>query len=173
MTGAASAGTAALLSLLSQLRDTLTAMPASVYRARPAARVSGSIGEHVRHCLDHVATLAGAPGRDELSYDHRSRGTNLEIEPLTAVNEIERLSRQLAVLPPVVFDRTVRIASMVDGDGRAVHARSTLARELAFVIQHTVHHCASIALLLEWQGCQPAANFGVAASTLHARRHAS
>lgn len=173
MSAAATAGTTALLSLLSQLRDTLTLMPSSVYRARPAARVCGSIGEHVRHCLDHVATLVGAPGREELSYDHRSRGTNLEIEPQTAVTEIERLSRQLTLIQPIVFQRSVRIASMVDAYGSSVHARSTLARELAFVIQHTVHHCASIALLLEWQGCQPGSNFGVAASTLHARRHAS
>jgi hypothetical protein len=173
MSATATAGTTALLSLLSQLRDTLTLMPAPVYRARPAARVCGSIGEHVRHCLDHVATLVAAPGRDELSYDHRSRGTTLEIDPQTAVTEIERLSHQLSLIHPVVFGRTVRIASMVDAYGGAVHARSTLARELAFVIQHTVHHCASIALLLEWQGCSTAANFGVAASTLHARRRAS
>lgn len=172
MSGMATPGMAALVSLLSQLRDTLTLMPPSVYRARPAARVCGSIGEHVRHCLDHVATLVGAAGLDELSYDHRSRGTTLEIDPQTAVTEIERLSRQLALIQPVAFQRSVRIASMVDAYGGSVHARSTLARELAFVIQHTVHHCASIALLLEWQGCSTDANFGVAASTLHARRYA-
>ena len=39
MNAMATPGTTALLSLLSQLRDTLTLMPPSVYRARPAARV--------------------------------------------------------------------------------------------------------------------------------------
>jgi hypothetical protein len=54
------APTGALTAQLEQLRDLLSMMPVSVYRACPAPRVSGSIGEQVRHCLDHVHALASA-----------------------------------------------------------------------------------------------------------------
>ena len=62
-----------LSGLLEQLREVVTALPTSQYRARPAARVSGSIGEHVRHCLDHVSALVVAMYGDELTYDRRSK----------------------------------------------------------------------------------------------------
>lgn len=45
---------------------------------------------------------------------------------------------------------------------------STLARELAFVMSHTIHHQAIVALLLEQQGGGvPDERFGYAPSTPH------
>ena len=43
--------------------------------------------------------------------------------------------------------------------------RSTLRRELAFVISHTVHHQALIAMLLAVAGLQVPESFGLAPST--------
>ena len=40
--------------------------------------------------------------------------------------------------------------------------RSTVARELSFVVHHTIHHCALMALLVEWQGGRVPHGFGVA-----------
>jgi hypothetical protein len=39
-------------------------------------------------------------------------------------------------------------------------------RELQFLLSHTVHHYALMALILRLQGFNPAAEFGVAPSTL-------
>jgi hypothetical protein len=48
---------------------------------------------------------------------------------------------------------------------------STVARELQFLLSHTVHHYALIALILRLQGFEPGEEFGVAPSTLaHWRR---
>ena len=161
--------TAALMSLLDQLRDVVTLLPANVFRARPAARVSGSVGEHVRHTLDHVASLVSGLEGDVLSYDHRVRGSLMESDPITAVNEIERLVYRLDRLTPAVLARPVTLSVRIDQAEPPVVVRSTVAREMAFVVQHTIHHCALIAVLLDWQGWVVPHGFGLAPSTARAR----
>jgi uncharacterized damage-inducible protein DinB len=158
-----------LIALLEQLRDVITLLPASAYRAQPAARVSGSVGEHVRHCLDHVSSLAEAVAGEELSYDHRRRGTTVETDPTSAVNEIERILRRIDRLAVGSLDKTVRLSALLHPEHASFAIRSTLARELAFVIQHTIHHFALIAVLLEWQGWHVPHGFGVAPSTARTR----
>ena len=163
---------AALTSLLEQLHDLVTLMPLEAYRGQPAARVSGSIGAHVRHTLDHVSALLAAAEGGEPQYDHRARGTTLEVEPITAANEIERLLYRVTRTSGTP-ERALTFATLVHPDRPTTLVHSSLARELAFVIQHTIHHCALIAVLLEWQGHRVPSGFGVAPSTQRARARAS
>jgi uncharacterized damage-inducible protein DinB len=158
-----------LTSLLEQLRDVITLIPASAYRAQPAARVSGSVGEHVRHSLDHIAAFVAAMSAEELSYDHRRRGTSVETDPATAANEIERLLHRLDRCNVGELYRPITFSALLHPDFASVDIRTTLARELLFVVQHTIHHCALIAVLLEWQGWRVPPGFGVAPSTARAR----
>ena len=85
------APTAALCGLLDELARLLEEVPSAVYRAPFVGAVSGSIGEHVRHCLDHVAALVAATPSTPLSYDSRNRGTRVETEPVIAVQQIAML----------------------------------------------------------------------------------
>jgi uncharacterized damage-inducible protein DinB len=70
-------------------------------------------------------------------------------------------------------DVPITLSTLVDPHEPPAIVRTTLARELAFVVQHTVHHCALIAVLLEWQGYRVPYGFGLAASTQRARALAS
>ena len=72
--------------LLDELESLLTEVASDVYCARFATEVSGSIGEHVRHCLDHVSALLAADPSTTLSYDRRQRGTAVETDPAEAVD---------------------------------------------------------------------------------------
>lgn len=156
---------AALRHRLDELMRLVLTMPADVYRARPS-RMSGSIGEHVRHALDHVSSLVAACPSAVLSYDHRTRGTAVENEPGAAVREMMRLGAALDRWADRPLDEPVAVAALVSPDGRSVTGWSTLARELAFVMSHTIHHQAIVALLLEQQGSEaPDERFGYAPST--------
>ena len=57
---------AALIALLDELSDVLLPMPIDVYTVAIQPEVSGSIGAHVRHTLDHIAALVSA-GRTVLT----------------------------------------------------------------------------------------------------------
>jgi hypothetical protein len=85
------------------------------------------------------------------------------------VNEIERLFVRLDRLPVVAPDRQIALSALLSPDCPPVTIQSTVARELAFVVQHTIHHCALIAVLVEWQGWRVPPGFGLAPSTAAAR----
>jgi uncharacterized damage-inducible protein DinB len=159
---------AALRAQLECLREVIAPLPPRLFRIVPSA-VSGSIGAHVRHCLDHVRALTSIHGSEELSYDSRLRGTAVETDPAAAVSEIDRLCAELDGLPAEWLDDSLRLRSLMHADGGYISVGTTAARELAFVVQHTIHHAAGIAILLEQLGVSVPPEFGYAPST--PRRH--
>jgi uncharacterized damage-inducible protein DinB len=155
----------ALRERLDELMRLVLTLSVEAYCAR-TSRVSGSVGEHVRHVLDHVSALVSAGPSAVLSYDHRTRGTNLETEPGVAVREIMRLNAALERWGDGALDAPVAVTALMSTDGTSVNGWSTLGRELAFVMSHTVHHQAIVALLLEQQGSAMLDDrFGYAPST--------
>ena len=156
---------ASLSRLLAELERLLIEVDPDTYRARFAPGVSGSIGEHVRHCLDHVTALLSASQAATLSYDRRQRGTAVESEPLAAMRQIAECRRVLGSWCGRSLDDPIRVSSLVSTSGDAVIGWSTLGRELAFVLSHTIHHQALIALLLAIRGLDVPDRFGYAPST--------
>ena len=68
-------------------------------------------------------------------------------------------------------DRWLAIGSTASSpDGAVAWQRSSLGRELQFVISHTVHHAAMIAVSCRARGLPTAEPLGVAAATLRHRR---
>ena len=162
---AAATAVGTLRDRLDGLMRLVMSLPADLYATR-SARSSGAIGDHVRHVLDHVAALAGTPPSLPLSYDHRTRGTAVEWNPGAALREMMRLDAALERWSTWSLAEPIAVTTMLADDGRSVTSWSTLGRELAFVLSHTIHHQAMIALLLEGLGRQMAdGRFGVAPST--------
>jgi uncharacterized damage-inducible protein DinB len=156
---------AALSSLLSDLAALLLQVPPPVYSARLLPGASGSIGEHVRHVLDHVAAFVGTAGQQVLTYDHRERGTAVELDGSAALRAIMRLKGLLDDGHDDRLENVVTIAAVIERGAAPVLMRSTRRRELAFVISHTIHHQALIAVLLATAGQPVPAAFGLAPST--------
>jgi uncharacterized damage-inducible protein DinB len=151
--------------LLDELASLVMSFDPDTYRARPLPEVSGSVGEHVRHCLDHIAALVGATPSRVLSYDHRERGTNVERDPAEALRRILRLKASLDRWQPRSLDDPLRVMSLITPAGESIVGWSTLGRELAFVTNHTIHHQALIAVLLSVQGMPIPDRLGYAPST--------
>jgi uncharacterized damage-inducible protein DinB len=154
----------ALWRLLDEL-DSLIEVAPEVYCARLAMNVSGTIGEHVRHCLDHVSALLTGDQSSMLSYDRRYRGTAVETDPAEALRQILQLKSALDVWSTRSLDEPIRVSSMISTSGDTVAGWSTLGRELAFVVSHTIHHQAIIAVLLAIHGHAVSERFGHSPST--------
>lgn len=156
---------AALRARLDELMALVASLPNDTYALR-VSRASGSIGAHVRHVLDHVSSLVAAVPSAVLSYDHRTRGTAVEAETGAAVQELMRIDAALERWTHRSLDEPIEVTAVMSADGRTVTGWSTLARELAFVLSHTIHHQAMVALLLEQAGAAPPDEyFGYAPST--------
>jgi uncharacterized damage-inducible protein DinB len=154
----------ALVRLLDELSATVMTIPTEIYSAPFEGGVSGTIGEHVRHSLDHVSALLSAGRSDTLSYDHRQRGTSIEADAGAALQQILRLKAGLERWSMRSLDDPIRVTSMISATG-AVSGWSTLARELAFVVSHTIHHQAIIGILLSFHGYDVPDRFGHSPST--------
>ena len=158
----------ALWRLLDELESLLMELPLDAYAVSLVPSASGSIGGHVRHCLDHVSALVSADPSVPLSYDSRHRGTAVETDPAEALRQISRLKGALDIWSTRSLDDPIPVTSMISSTA-AVTGWSTLARELAFVISHTIHHQAIIGVLLAVHGHAVPERFGHSPST--PRRH--
>jgi hypothetical protein len=134
--------------------------------ARPApGRSSGGVGGHVRHCLDHVMALLASTHTGVCAYDRRARGTDVESCRLAALRAISTLTAALSDLGPELFDRTVLVETQLDHAGAMITTRSSVWREVAFVISHTTHHHAIVGQLLLARGINLGPRFGLAPAT--------
>jgi hypothetical protein len=157
---------AALESALEDLAAVVAALSRDAYTARLFPNASGSIGQHVRHCLDHVSALVAADPASCLSYDLRERGTATETDPAQALRCLQLLRIKIAVGRwSTRLDEPICVISAVTRDGAMWTGMSTLAREAAFVLSHTIHHQAMIGLLASLHGSDVPDGFGFAPST--------
>ena len=165
MTPARSSSGAAVASHLVEIASVLDHLDDGTYREVRPDRVSGSVGAHVRHVLDHVAALVEPSEPAVVDYDSRRRGTLVEHHRLTGIAELRRLALRLQRLTAAADGEIVELSAVVAASGARVRTRTTVGRELVFVLSHTVHHQAIIALLLASRGQALPDRFGLAPST--------
>ena len=138
----------ALAETLTTLADAIRPLTPTEYTARDM-KSSGSIGAHVRHCLDHVSALERGLVSGELCYDLRERNTIVEHDPRLGDSRLRRASARLGGYDDALLERPLVLTAQVSDRGTTVRVPTTVGRELAFVISHTIHHSALVAVLLE------------------------
>lgn len=157
---------AALAAALRQVHDLIGGMTDEQYTRKPGGALASSIGGHVRHNLDHVAAvLAGLPG-GAVDYDRRERGTTVETDRGAAMATACRLERDLGRTDWCRLPGAVRLAVLPSPDRPPVELLTTPDRELAFVLSHTIHHNALIAVIAAAVGAYVPPGFGCAPATV-------
>ena len=156
----------ALSATLHQLGDLLAAATDEQYVQHPVGVIHSSLGAHIRHCLDHFEALCSAGESGRLNYDDRQRGTPVETSRTAGLEAIARLSAGLWRLGASQLDRAVRLTPMMLENGAAIEVQSSLGRELAFVLSHTIHHNALVAAMCRTLGIPAPERFGYAPATL-------
>ena len=161
---------AAALSLLEQTADLSRKIEETAWTA-PCDRFRDStLGQHVRHCLEHFEALLGTTAEGDLDYDYRRRDTSIENSPQAACDRSKDLSKRLAEMGKSYGpSRTINVRTSCSCDGEVTAQTSSFGRELQFLVSHTVHHFAIIAAICHGHGIDLPKNFGVAPSTLKHR----
>ncbi len=125
----------------------------------------GTVGTHFRHCLDFYVSFLRGLETGNVDYDARDRTPQWETSPERALGAIARVVRDLEVLQAEDAHRPLQVR----GDGPQDEegwSRSSIGRELQYLLSHTIHHYAIIGSILRSQGFEPGPDFGVAPSTL-------
>ena len=134
----------------------------------PPMYASG-IGGHLRHCLDHYFQVMAGMVEGKVDYDSRERDVSIETDRAHAIVCTEELVNHLKELPEGALNTTLSCKMDSGGDHGVIWSDSSVRREMQFLVSHTVHHYALIAMILRHQGVEPHPDFGVAPSTVRYR----
>ena len=159
--------------MLKQGSDLLRRIDDHAYSHVLLGVTASAIGGHIRHCLDFYNRFLRGLATGRIDYDARVRNELVERDRKTAITNIETVINQLQSAPITDDQLSVQVKAE-GGQSRLDWGYSSISRELQFLMSHTVHHYALIVTMLRLQGYEPAADFGVAPSTLaHWRKKAA
>jgi hypothetical protein len=154
-----------LVDLLHQMRTMIARLDDVDYAMPAPGRTRGGIGGHVRHCLDHVSALLAATRTGLCAYDRRQRGTDVETSRSAAIDATTDAIIGLLQLDTATLESDVFVETQLDPAGGMVITRSSVCREVAFLVSHTIHHNAIVAQMLDARGIEVMPRFGFAPAT--------
>ena len=135
----------------------------------PDEAPGAGVGGQFRHCIDFYSCFLQGLAQGKIDYNERERDRRIEVDRATAIKGIEELIRQMDALETDPMDEPIEVSLEQPQSAPARSCGSTVLRELQFLLSHTVHHFALIAIMLQLRGYQvgePFTEFGVAPSTL-------
>lgn len=153
------------IAALSQGEALLLQISDEVFNKMVTAVFDSTIGTHIRHNLDHYNCFIVGLKNGHIDYAVRARDPRIEEDRGYALTEINRLRIALETL----LDCQDYPHVSVECDVSPGLALSSVQRELEFLLSHTVHHYAIIAIICRLQGILIDDEFGVAPSTLRYR----
>lgn len=155
------------IGVLQQGERLLQGMDDLMYRRCSEAVFGSSIGEHVRHNLDHYACFFSGLETGEINYDSRQRESVVETDRNSAMTRIGEVCNHLEGLAGYRGILRLRVSNSTS-QGYS-QANTSVARELEFLQSHTIHHYAIVAVMCRLEGMAVSEGLGVAPSTLRYR----
>jgi len=149
---------------LEKIRKLITMLPAGLFVKQQAILNNATIGQHIRHILEFYQRVIVGAEYDEICYDDRERDQRIESDPDYAIKLIYELTSSLNRFQEdkhIIFK-----ASYSDNEVDKERISSSLKRELAYALDHTVHHLAIVKIVLSVENVKVDPTLGVAPSTL-------
>jgi uncharacterized damage-inducible protein DinB len=155
--------------LLSQLDEIIDSCQEKDF-ARPLGELSNAtFGQHIRHTLEFFICLFDARNEGVVNYDQRNHDTLIETDKKLARSIISSIIEFLDKNQDD-FELTLE-ANYTEEEGKDNRMKSSFYRELAYNIEHAIHHMAliKVAVNQSLNYIQLPENFGVASSTIRYR----
>jgi hypothetical protein len=167
------------LLLMNVMRSTFGLSEAKNLYQQVCPIVHASIGQHIRHSMDHIELAAHAAlnttGTVDIHYDLRARGgpdehdmDMAEMRIQQAIDQFSRMSNGFDKSPE--SPQAVDTYFMLSGDPQEFRLPSTIQRELGFAVHHAIHHMALVKIIARETLKIPAdalpSDFGRAPSTV-------
>jgi hypothetical protein len=112
------------------------------YVVQPAPRATSPIGVQVRQCVDFVLALIERPADEVMTYDvrpgcrsERDRRRAIEHNRRLAMATLRGLAARVRQMAPRTSDVPITVDTPLDRLGARARIRSSLGRELIFVLQ--------------------------------------
>lgn len=153
--------------ILEDLKEALEQISQATYSQAIPALFNSSIGQHTRHIIEFFQCLEAQFSAGKVCYDLRKRDYLIEQSTEDACNAIEQIQAWLELVE--LSEEAIDLNINYDPNStEEIKISSSLSRELAYNIEHAIHHMAiiKIGLFLTYPELKLPAHFGVAPSTL-------
>lgn len=152
--------------ILKQLVQLIDQLDEQNYSMSLRTLSGSSVGGHVRHIVEFYECLLRGIETGTVNYDKRSRNKVIETDPSFTV---QILNDMIMRFNRMRFDKSLRLVMNLSSDDTFSDIKTTFYRELAYNIEHAIHHMAIIKIAVI--SCFPEVkvddNFGVAYSTIN------
>jgi len=138
--------------------------------SRPLDLLSGNtIGKHIRHVYELYDELLLGLNSSNVNYDARKRNLQIERDPVFANSFASSLVEKLLSMKD---DGIIHLKGSY-GQAPDIIVNTSIGRELAYNIEHSIHHMAIIQICIKhyFHYVQLDENFGVAFSTQNYLQH--
>ncbi len=153
--------------MLHQLIDFVDVMQEMEFSAHLSILSGNTVGKHLRHIIEFYQHLLNSYANDQVvvDYDARRRDHQTETDKNYAKKQMEILISQL---DRAGANKEMLLCFSLNEQGDVQHIPTTFYRELAYNLEHAVHHLAIIkmAVMSHFPHIQLDKNFGVAYATL-------
>jgi uncharacterized damage-inducible protein DinB len=153
--------------VFSQLSDSLNQLGPDQY-SHPCINLSGNtIGQHVRHIIEMFQCLENGYVTGEVDYEKRIRDKQIETDKIFASGLLQEILEQVSKKNKPLSLLTYYNERRDDPE----KIGSNYFREIAYNLEHTIHHMALIRIGLREMGDIPVDDtYGVASSTIKYRQ---
>ncbi len=150
-----------------QLNNSLSQLDAGNYQFACKNLSGNTIGQHVRHIIEMFQCLEDGYEQGEVDYDRRKRDQRIETDKILASDLLNDINRQIAK-----GNKTLYLLTYYDDlQNEPERIITNYFREIAYNLEHTIHHMALIRVGLRELGDIPVEDsYGVASSTLKYRQ---
>jgi len=155
------------LQVLQDLKSFLQEIDYHTYTEKSELFFNAGIGQHCRHIIEFYQCLIEQLNSGTICYDKRQRQMLLEESSLAATDAVTDIMNWLEQVP---VDQKLQLSfcHSKDAESEISYISSSLYRELAFNIEHAIHHMAIIKIAAKILNpeIEIPAHFGVAPSTI-------
>jgi hypothetical protein len=152
--------------VLEQLVLSVSALSEADYVKSCPSLMNHSIGQHVRHIIELYQCLENGYCSGLVDYDSRKRDEEIETDKRLAISLLKIIADQIDKL-----NKELVLNSDFGSDEMTVPISTNYFRELAYNLEHMIHHMALIRIgIREVSKLELPAEYGVAPSTLKHRK---
>lgn len=155
---------------LNEIKKLLLLLTEEQYDHKSILLSQASIGQHVRHIIEfYQSVIFGLEGK-MINYDNRKRNLLIETDSNYAVeiiDEINAFLKQDIIDEPIILE-----GNFCAEEDQEIKIQTSFLRELAYCLEHSIHHQALIKVGLLELDCLPYIDetFGIAPATIRHRK---
>lgn len=150
-----------------QMMDVMDQLTNAQYNQSFENLSGATIGQHTRHIIEMYQCLLNGMLRGQVNYEARPRDLRIECDKDFAVQLLSEIEK--AINQP---NKTLQLYAGFDTESREqVQLDTNFHREIAYNLEHTIHHMALIKVgLLDFSEIRIPEGYGVASSTIKYKR---